>query len=116
MRTLKPIIISLVLGYSAQACGPDTINNTSYYGTGKGNGGSYTCQDAFRNEVDCIIAIENGLYADKREAILAEGIQECLEQNLSPDCLECIATAPCDVEQQRSPLYVCSEEGYCSFK
>ncbi len=66
MKTLKSIVISLALGYGALACSPDVTNNYNY-GTGKsGAGGSYTCQDAFSNEVDCIIAIENGLKQRRR--------------------------------------------------
>ncbi len=111
----KLLLMGTVMGYIG-GCGSDTVNN-NYYGAGKGDsGGSYTCQDAFSNEVDCGIAIEEGFYADKRDAMIAQGVQKCLKLNLSSDCLGCIATAPCNVEQKRSPLYFCNEEGYCDFK
>ncbi len=93
MKTLKLIVVGLALGYSALACGPDSVTN--YYGTnGKGGSGAsgsyYTCDDLGQAQLDCLSRKEP-LGQDYATAVA----DVCRKKGLSQDCIDCVATAPC---------------------
>ncbi len=121
MKTLKSIVIGLVLGYNALGCGPDSVNN--YYGAGKGgsgtsgNFGSYTCDDYGEAYVSCVHPSDSPSYSDH----VSEIIEKCAKMGYSSECIDCVVNGPCEFDSTKyvphnpneDPLIYCRSKGIC---
>ncbi len=111
MKTLKTMIVGVFLGAGISNCDPDTVNN--YYGSGKapsGADGNYTCIDAMVNQTECVRIIKP--VSDDYD-FLPKIKEQCPKLKLPQDCIDCVATAPCDVDAKRPPLNFCGPNGPC---